>query len=96
MNVHKNVIIPFLNVHKNAKSLHISFIFNSFAGVITKQTVMKRKIYQKLVEWRDNPRHKPLVLLGARQVGKTYILKQFGNREFDSFVYVNCHNNPFA
>ena len=57
---------------------------------------MKRKIYQKLVEWRDNPRHKPLVLLGARQVGKTYILKQFGNREFDSFVYVNCHNNPFA
>lgn len=57
---------------------------------------MKRKIYQKLVEWKNNPHHKPLVLLGARQVGKTYILKEFGNKEFDSFVYVNCHNNPFA
>ena len=49
-----------------------------------------------MVEWKNNPRHKPLVLLGARQVGKTYILKEFGNQEFDSFVYVNCHNNPFA
>ena len=57
---------------------------------------MKRKIYQKLLEWKNNPRHKPLVLLGARQVGKTYILKVFGKNEFDNFVYVNCHNNPFA
>ena len=57
---------------------------------------MKRKIYQKLLEWKNNPRHKPLVLLGARQVGKTYILKEFGKNEFDNFVYVNCHNNPFA
>ncbi|MGM9675061.1 MAG: ATP-binding protein [Bacteroidaceae bacterium] len=57
---------------------------------------MKRTIYHKLVEWKCNPRHKPLVLLGARQVGKTYILKEFGKREFDGFVYVNCHNSPFA
>lgn len=57
---------------------------------------MKRKIYQKLLEWKNNPRHKPLVLLGARQVGKTYILKEFGKKEFNNFVYVNCHNNPFA
>lgn len=57
---------------------------------------MKRKIYRKLVEWKNNPHHKPLVLLGARQVGKTYILKEFGNKEFDNFVYVNCHNNPFV
>lgn len=57
---------------------------------------MKRKIYPKLVAWKNNPQHKPLVLLGARQVGKTYILKEFGKNEFDHFVYVNCHNNPFA
>ena len=57
---------------------------------------MRRKIYQKLLEWKNSPRHKPLVLLGARQVGKTYILKEFGKKEFDNFVYVNCHNNPFA
>ncbi|MGN0238017.1 MAG: ATP-binding protein [Lepagella sp.] len=57
---------------------------------------MKRKIYKNLMEWKENPRHKPLVLLGARQVGKTYILIEFGEKEFDNFVYVNCHNNPFA
>lgn len=57
---------------------------------------MERKIYGELVAWKNNPKHKPLVLLGARQVGKTYILKEFGTNEFDDFIYVNCHNNSFA
>lgn len=57
---------------------------------------MKRNIYFELVEWKDNPSHKPLVLLGARQVGKTYIVKEFGTREFENMVYVNCHNNTFV
>ncbi|MBR6286394.1 MAG: ATP-binding protein [Bacteroidaceae bacterium] len=55
---------------------------------------MERKIYKELVAWKDNPKHKPLILLGARQVGKTYILKLFGKREFDNMLYINCHNNP--
>ena len=53
---------------------------------------MERTIYQNLLEWKDNPNKKPLILLGARQVGKTYILKEFGSREFDNLIYVNCHN----
>ncbi|MCQ2304269.1 MAG: AAA family ATPase [Bacteroidales bacterium] len=57
---------------------------------------MRRKIYDELVAWKDNAKHKPLVLLGARQVGKTYIVKDFGQREFENLVYVNCHNNSFA
>ena len=57
---------------------------------------MKRRIYEDLKAWKDNPKHKPLVLLGARQVGKTYILKEFGKSEFENMVYINCHNNPFA
>lgn len=57
---------------------------------------MKRKIYINLLEWKNNKEHKPLILLGARQVGKTYILKEFGKNEFDDMVYVNCHNNRFA
>ena len=57
---------------------------------------MKRLIYNQLIEWKNSPYRKPLVLLGARQVGKTYILNQMGNQEFDNMVYVNCHNNPFA
>lgn len=57
---------------------------------------MKRNIYRDLLAWKNMPDRKPLVLLGARQVGKTYILKEFGRHEFDNLVYVNCHNNPFA
>ena len=57
---------------------------------------MKRLIYRKLIEWKNRKEHKPLILLGARQVGKTYILKEFGNNEFKSLVYVNCHGEDFA
>lgn len=57
---------------------------------------MKRNIYTELIKWKENPGHKPLVLLGARQVGKTYIVKEFGSNEFENMVYVNCHNNTFV
>ena len=57
---------------------------------------MERTVYQKLLEWKDSPIRKPLVLLGARQVGKTYILKEFGRKEFKNIVYINCDNNPFT
>lgn len=57
---------------------------------------MKRLIYDSLLEWKASPRRKPLILLGARQVGKTYILKEFGKNEYASTIYVNCHNNSFA
>lgn len=39
------------------------------------------------MKWKDSPKRKPLILLGARQVGKTYTLKQFGKEEFDNMVY---------
>ena len=57
---------------------------------------MERLIYNQLVLWKNDERHKPLILLGARQVGKTYILNLFGKQEFDNYVYVNCHNNDFT
>lgn len=57
---------------------------------------MERNIYSELIRWKENPSHKPLVLLGARQVGKTYIDKKFGTTEFKNMVYVNCHNNTFV
>ena len=57
---------------------------------------MKRLIYNKLIEWENRKEHKPLILLGARQVGKTYILKEFGKNEFKNLVYVNCHGDDFA
>ena len=57
---------------------------------------MERLIYNDLLKWKNSSRRKPLILFGARQVGKTYILNQFGKREFDNYVYINCHNNEFV
>lgn len=57
---------------------------------------MKRTIYSSLVAWKGQKDRKPLILLGARQVGKTYILKEFGKNEFSNMVYINCHENSFA
>lgn len=54
---------------------------------------MKRKIYAKLVEWKYQEYHKPLILNGVRQCGKTYILKEFGRAEFDNLAYVSCDRN---
>ena len=54
---------------------------------------MKREIYKQLKQWQLSPNRKPLILYGARQVGKTYILKEFGSREFANMVYINCYKN---
>ena len=56
---------------------------------------MKRKIYESLLKWKASPARKPLILEGARQVGKTYILKEFGRNEYDNLIYINCDNNAF-
>jgi hypothetical protein len=50
---------------------------------------MKRDIYNQLVSWKKSSSRKPLVLKGARQVGKTYILKKFGEGEYGSVAYFN-------
>lgn len=54
---------------------------------------MKRDIYDELLAWKTSQFRKPLMLYGARQVGKTYILKEFGRREYESVLYVNCFRN---
>ncbi len=57
---------------------------------------MKRKVIDKLREWKNSPNRKPLVLLGARQVGKTWMMKHFGELEFENMVYINCDEEPLA
>ena len=54
---------------------------------------MKRYIYSDLLKWKDESHRKPLMLYGARQVGKTYILKEFGRNEFENMIYINCYKN---
>ncbi|WP_016778195.1 ATP-binding protein [Anaerophaga thermohalophila] len=50
---------------------------------------MERIAMQELVEWKNRPGRKPLVLRGARQVGKTWLIKEFGRREYNRVAYVN-------
>lgn len=57
---------------------------------------MERFIMKDLVDWKNRADRKPLILLGARQVGKTYILKEFGRREFENVAYINCDNNAMV
>ena len=54
---------------------------------------MEREIMKKLVEWKDSPDRKPLLLTGVRQCGKTYVLKDFGNRYFEDTAYFSFEGN---
>lgn len=55
---------------------------------------MKRKIMNDLIKWKNSKNRKPLILKGARQVGKTYILKEFGNTYYKNIAYFNFdHDN---
>lgn len=58
---------------------------------------MKRYITEKLIEWKNSKERKPLILKGARQVGKTYILKEFGENNYDNVAYFNFdHDDGLA
>lgn len=50
---------------------------------------MRRYIKDKLIEWKNRENRKPLILKGARQVGKTYILKEFGEENYENIAYFN-------
>ena len=51
---------------------------------------MEREIYGRMLAWKEDPYRKPLIIYGARQVGKSYIVKEFGSREFDHLIVLNC------
>lgn len=57
---------------------------------------MERALWKSLQKWKSSPARKPLILRGARQVGKTWLLKEFGRAEYASCVYVNCDKDAFA
>lgn len=54
---------------------------------------MERDIMKKLAAWKDSPDRKPLLLTGVRQCGKTYVLKEFGNRYFEDTAYFSFEGN---
>lgn len=54
---------------------------------------MKRTLYNALLNWKNSPNRKPLILQGARQVGKTWLMKEFGKNEFEQVVYLNFESS---
>ena len=55
---------------------------------------MRREIYSKLLLWKNNPNRKPLIITGARQVGKTYSVLEFGRNHYENVAYFNFESNP--
>ena len=54
---------------------------------------MIRKAYSNLLNWKNKTKRKPLLVLGVRQCGKTYLIKEFGNREFENMAYCSFDGN---
>lgn len=54
---------------------------------------MKRYAMQRLIEWKDAPCRLPMIIRGARQVGKTWLMREFGRTEFESCAYINFDRN---
>lgn len=54
---------------------------------------MERELFTKLERWMNKKNRKPLIIQGARQVGKTWIMKEFGARFYENTVYINFDNN---
>ena len=55
---------------------------------------MKRKFYNTLLEWKKNNIKMPLMVIGARQIGKTYIIDEFCKQEFEDYIYINLWEKP--
>ena len=51
--------------------------------------MLKRRIYDRLLGWKKSDDKKCLVIKGARQVGKTYLVRAFGKAEYESFIEIN-------
>jgi len=55
---------------------------------------MKRALYEQLIIWKNSSKRKPLLLQGARQVGKTYLVNAFGKAEYTNYIYLNFEQDP--
>lgn len=67
----------------------------TFAHDLKHSVMFKRKILSKLETWKQDKRHKPLILRGARQVGKTTVVNEFGS-QFDNYLYFNLESHESA
>lgn len=96
----KSVEYGMLYVQKNV-SLHINYVhknvFNSHFYVQKNvNSTMERLVLQQLKEWKERKDRKPLIVNGARQVGKTWALREFAKREYAKEAYIICRKNELV
>lgn len=81
-----------MNVWKSLQNCDKNSIINTrdkYNTISKEEKQVQRFIMEKLIKWKNSTTRKPLILKGARQVGKTYILKQFGNENYEGIAYFN-------
>lgn len=66
----------------------VKYVYTMIGGVY-----MKREAINELVKWKNSKNRKPLIIRGARQVGKTWIMKEFGKTYYEKYAYINFDNN---
>ena len=96
----KSVEYRMLYMKKNV-SLHINYVQkNVFNGHFYVQrnvnSTMERLVLQQLKEWKERKDRKPLIVNGARQVGKTWALREFAKREYAKEAYIICRKNELV
>lgn len=96
----KSVEYWMLYVQKNV-SLHINYVHkNVYNGHFYVQknvnSTMERLVLQQLKEWKERKDRKPLIVNGARQVGKTWALREFAKREYAKEAYIICRKNELV
>ena len=55
---------------------------------------MQRKIYKEILNWKNSNIKKPLMIIGSRQIGKTYIIEEFCKNEFENYIEINLQKSP--
>lgn len=67
----------------------IIMAFEPMTGVGRKELAVERFAIKDLIAWKNSPRRRPLLVQGARQVGKTWLIREFGQTHFAAVAYVN-------
>ena len=82
INIYKSVIM----IHQNQQNyvIMIAILFSLLYNKNIRSESMERFILKKLLDWKNSPYRKPLILKGVRQVGKTWILKEFGKLYYEN------------
>ena len=79
------------------KNVYNYIFWNKKVGIIDVLQYSKgmdRQLFTHLEAWKGKGKRKPLILMGARQVGKTFLLQQFAREKYHSYVYLNFEDTP--